>query len=75
MLKNPAEYKRDTSSAKFMAISRQVSSVTLPSVSAGYCLNALVNKSGMIRTQMGKAQYIRNGLSARDALCYAIPQQ
>jgi hypothetical protein len=56
MLKNPAEYDRNTSSAKLTTISHQVSPVLLPDVSAGYCLRALVDESGMIRTQMWNAQ-------------------
>jgi hypothetical protein len=53
MFKNPAEYERDTSSAKFMAVSCQVSPALLPNVYAGYCQRALVDESGMILTQMG----------------------
>jgi hypothetical protein len=48
--------KRDTSSAKFTAVSRQVSLALLLNVSAGYCQRALVEESGMIRGQMWKAQ-------------------
>jgi len=36
-----------------MLISRQVYPASLPDVSAGYCQRALVDESGMIRTQMG----------------------
>jgi hypothetical protein len=36
-----------------MAISFQVSPALLPDVSVGYCQRAVVDKSGMIRTQMG----------------------
>jgi hypothetical protein len=53
MLKNPTGMKRNTSKAKFMAISHQVSTALLPDVSAGYCQRALVNESGIVRTQMG----------------------
>jgi hypothetical protein len=45
--------KGDTSSAKFTAISRQVSP-SLLGVSAGYCQRALVNEPGKIRTQVGR---------------------
>jgi hypothetical protein len=45
MLKTLAEYERNTSLEKFMAISRQVSSASLPGVSAGYCQRALVDES------------------------------
>jgi hypothetical protein len=40
-VKNPAEYKRDSSSAKLTAISCQVSSASLPVDSSGYCQRAL----------------------------------
>jgi hypothetical protein len=53
MLKNPAEYERDIYSAKFTAISHQVSPNSLVYVSAGICQRALVDESGMIRTQTG----------------------
>jgi hypothetical protein len=64
MLKNPAEYEIDISSAKLTAISsakltaipRQVFPDSLLGVSAGTCERALVDESGMIRTQMGEAQ-------------------
>jgi hypothetical protein len=52
-LNNPIGMKRDTSYAKFMAISLQVSPALLPDVSANNCRRALVDESGMIRTQMG----------------------
>jgi hypothetical protein len=51
MLKNSPEYERDTSSEKFTAISRQVPPASLLGVSAGYCQRALVDESGMFRTQ------------------------
>jgi hypothetical protein len=54
LLKKPAGMRRDTSSAKFTAISRQVSPASLLGVSAGYYQRALVDESGRIRTQMGK---------------------
>jgi hypothetical protein len=53
MLKNPTSIKRDTSSAKFTAISRQVSPTFLLGVSPGNCHIALVDESGMAGTQMG----------------------
>jgi hypothetical protein len=37
-----------------MCISRQVSPALILGVSAGYCQRALVDGTGMIRTQMGK---------------------
>jgi hypothetical protein len=43
--------KRVTLQAKLMAISRQDSPASLPDISAGYCLRAMVDESGMI--QMG----------------------
>jgi hypothetical protein len=69
MLKFPAEYDRDTSSAKFRAISRQIYFPLLPVVSAGYCQRALVDESGTIRTQMGTQNTLKNGRGAWDALC------
>jgi hypothetical protein len=36
-----------------MATSREVSPASLPEFSTGYCQRALVDESGMIRTQMG----------------------
>jgi hypothetical protein len=44
---------RDTSPAKFAVISRKVSLASLADISAGYCQIALVDGSGIIRTQMG----------------------
>jgi hypothetical protein len=52
MLKNPESMKRDSSEAKFTVISRQVSPASLLGVSAGYCQRAVVDESGMIRTQL-----------------------
>jgi hypothetical protein len=48
MLKKPAEYERNVSSAKFATISRQVSPDSLLGVYAGICQRALVDKSGII---------------------------
>jgi hypothetical protein len=56
MLKNPAEYEIGTSSAKFTDISHQGFPALLQGGCAGYCQRALVDESGMIRTQMGNAQ-------------------
>jgi hypothetical protein len=53
VLKNPAEYERDISSSKFIAISRQVTPDSLLGVSAGVCQRSVVDKSGTIRTYMG----------------------
>jgi hypothetical protein len=57
ILKNPAEDERDTSSVKLKAIFRQVphTSLLTVSISAGIFQRALVDESGMIRTQMGKS--------------------
>jgi hypothetical protein len=44
MIKNPADYERNTSSAKFKAIYLEFSPVSLPGVSAVYCQTALVDK-------------------------------
>jgi hypothetical protein len=56
MIKNPAEYERDNSSAKITAIYCQVSPASLLGVPASVCQRALVEKSGISRTQMGNAQ-------------------
>jgi hypothetical protein len=56
MLKDHAEYERDTSSAKFTVTSRQVTPASLPGVSTDYCQRALVDEIGIIRTQIVKAQ-------------------
>jgi hypothetical protein len=53
MLKNHMHVKRDTSQAKFMAISHQAFPALLLDVSAGICQRALVDESGIIVTQMG----------------------
>jgi hypothetical protein len=55
ILKNPAENERDTSSVKLKAIFRQVTPASLLSISADIFQRALVDESGMIRTQMGKS--------------------
>jgi hypothetical protein len=56
MLKNHVEYETDASTAKFTAISRQVSPASLQRVSADYYQRPLVDESEIIRTQMGNAQ-------------------
>jgi hypothetical protein len=48
MLKKPAEYERDTSSAKYMVISRKDSTDSLIGIPAGYFQRALVDESGII---------------------------
>jgi hypothetical protein len=53
MLKNPAEYERDTSQAKFTDISRQVSASLLGI--CRYLPELPVDESGIIRTQMENA--------------------
>jgi hypothetical protein len=51
MLNDSAEYERDISSAKFTAISRKFLLLRYQ-VFVGYYQRALVDKSGMILTQM-----------------------
>jgi hypothetical protein len=68
MLKNPAKYERDISSAKFTATSRQDSPHSLLSVSADNCQGALVDESGMVRSQMGTHNRSENCRSAWDVL-------
>jgi hypothetical protein len=74
MLKNPAEYERHISSAKIAAISSQVSLDLLLSMSAGICQRALVDKSRMIRTEMGTHNR-SDGRRAWDALYDTTPLQ
>jgi hypothetical protein len=72
MLKIPAEYDRDTSPVKFKDISRQLLA-SLLGVSAVICDRALVDESGMIRTQLGMHIGSENGWSAWDALYDTSP--
>jgi hypothetical protein len=68
-VKKPEKYERDsTLPAKFATISCQVSPDLLLRVSAGTCQKALVDESGIIRTQMGMHNRSENGHSAWDAL-------
>jgi hypothetical protein len=53
MLKMPAEYERYISSAKFIAICRQVSPDSLLGVSTGICRRALVDESGRLELRRG----------------------
>jgi hypothetical protein len=71
-VREPHECERGTSSAKFTFISRQVSPASLPVVSAGYCQRAVMDESGIIRTQMG-THNTSNGRSVWDALCDSTP--
>jgi hypothetical protein len=59
MLKNPADYEKGTLSEKYTAIFAKFLPASLLGVSGGKCQTDLVDESGMISTQMGKAQYIR----------------
>jgi hypothetical protein len=67
MLKIRAEYDRDTTSAKFKNIRRQLPG-SLLGVSAGVRRRGLVDESGMTRTQMGKHSRSENDHSAWDAV-------
>jgi hypothetical protein len=71
MLKNSAEYERDTSSAKFTAISSQVSPDSVLGVLAGTCQKALVDETEIIRTQMGT--HNRSEMVAVHGTLYTIP--
>jgi hypothetical protein len=73
MLRNPAEYERDISSAKFPDISRQVSPDLLLGVPGGICQRVVVYGSGIIRTQMGTHSRSENGCSVWDALYDTTP--
>jgi hypothetical protein len=55
---------RDISSAKFTTISRQVYSDLLLGVSDAICQRAIMDKSGMIRTEMGMHNKSENDRSA-----------
>jgi hypothetical protein len=55
MLKNLMSIKDKLCKQNAEAISRQVSPASLQDVSDGNCQGALVDKSGMIRIQMGIA--------------------
>jgi hypothetical protein len=52
MLKNPAEYERMLRRQNSAAIISQVSPDSILGVSAGICQRALMDESGMIRTQV-----------------------
>jgi len=73
MLKIPAEYERDTSPAKLTAFLAKFLPASLLGVSAGICQRALVDESGMIRTQMGTHNRSEIGRSAWDALYDTTP--
>jgi hypothetical protein len=53
MLKNPMSMKEILHRQNSVLISRQVSLASLLDVSASNCQRALVDESGVIRTQMG----------------------
>jgi hypothetical protein len=53
MLKHPTSTKEIFRWQNSVVISREVPPISLLDVFAGDCQKALVNKSGMIRTQMG----------------------
>jgi hypothetical protein len=67
MLKNPAGYERYFV-GKIYRLSRQVSPDSLLDVCAGIWQRALVDVSGMIRTQLGTHNRPENGRSAWGAL-------
>jgi hypothetical protein len=70
MLKIPAEYH--ISFAKFMDISCKLPA-SLLGVPVGVCQTALLDKSGIVRTQIGTHNRSENGRSAQDALYDTIP--
>jgi hypothetical protein len=65
--------KGDTSQAKFMDISHQVSPASLIGVSANNCQRALVDEPGMIIPQMGSHNSAENGCSTWGALHNTTP--
>jgi hypothetical protein len=65
-VKNPAEYERGISSAKFTTSSSQVFPDLLQGVFADVCQRALVYESRMIRTQMGTHNRSESGHIARN---------
>jgi len=68
MLKIPAEYDRDTSPAKLAHFLAKFPPASLLGVSVGIYQRALVDESGMIRTQMGTHNRSEIVSSAWDAL-------
>jgi hypothetical protein len=56
MLKIPAECNRNASSAKLKDIFAKILPASLLDVSAGIFQWALVDESGMVKTQIGDAQ-------------------
>jgi hypothetical protein len=52
---------------------RYVPPASLPDISSGYCQRALMDESGMIRTEMGTHNRSEYGRSAWHALCDTIP--
>jgi hypothetical protein len=72
-LKNPVKYETYFSSAKFTTICCQVFSEFLLGVYAGIYQRALVDESGMMRTQMEMHNRSENACSASDSLYDATP--
>jgi hypothetical protein len=73
MLKIPAEYETDISPTKLTDFSRQVSLCFATRSSAVIFQRALVDKSGVIRTQMGTHNRSESGRRKWDALYDTIP--
>jgi hypothetical protein len=71
MMKNSAEYERDTSSAKFTSISSQGSPDSVLGIFAGTYQKALVDETEIIRTQMGT--HNRSEMVAVHGTLYMIP--
>jgi hypothetical protein len=72
-LKNPMRVKEILHKQNLAAISHQVSPASLLVVSARICLRAVVDESGMIRTQMGMHSRSGNGHSTWDCLYDTAP--
>jgi hypothetical protein len=70
MLKIPAEYDRDTTSSKFKDICHKLPASPLDVSAANQ--RALVDESGVIRTQMGKHNRSENGCT-HGTLCTIPP--
>jgi hypothetical protein len=68
MLKNPAEYERDTSSANSRTLLAKFIPASLLGIPASICQRALANESGMIRTQMRTHNRSESGRSVWNAL-------
>jgi hypothetical protein len=73
MLKIREEYARDTSQAKLTDFFAKLLTASPLYISVGTCQRALMDESGMIRTQMRTHKRSENDRSAWDALYDTTP--